>query len=104
MGKMVLVKVASIAELEPNTMKVVNAKGTPILLVNLAGAFYAIGNTCTHMGCPLSRGTLKGDVVQCACHGSVFNVKTGEVVKGLAKKPEPKYELEVSGDQILVRM
>jgi nitrite reductase/ring-hydroxylating ferredoxin subunit len=101
---MALIKLASTADLKPNTMKVVNAKGTPILLVNLAGAFYAIGNTCTHMGCPLSKGTLKGDTVQCACHGSVFNVKTGEVVRGLAKKSEPKYELEVNGDQILVRM
>jgi len=101
---MALIKLASTTELKPNTMKVVNAKGTPILLVNLDGTLYAIGNTCTHMGCPLSRGTLKGDTVQCACHGSVFNVKSGEVIRGLAKKPEPKYELEVSGDQILVRM
>ena len=99
-----LLKLATTTAIKPNTMKVVNANGTPILLVNLSGTFYAIGNVCTHMGCPLSRGTLKGDTVQCACHGSVFNVKTGAVVRGLAKKPEPKYELEVSGDQILVRM
>jgi 3-phenylpropionate/trans-cinnamate dioxygenase ferredoxin subunit len=104
MNKMAIIKLASIADLEPNTMKVVNANGTPILLVNLDGTFYAIGNACTHMGCPLSRGTLKSNTVQCACHGSVFNVKTGEVARGPAKKPEPKYELRISGDQILVNM
>jgi nitrite reductase/ring-hydroxylating ferredoxin subunit len=52
----------------------------------------------------LSNGTLKGDTVQCKCHGSVFDVKTGNVIKGLAKKPEPKYELRVSDDQILVNI
>jgi len=72
--------------------------------VNLDGSFYAIGNKCTHMGCALSNGTLKGDTVQCACHGSVFNVKTGGVIRGRVKKPEPKYELQISGDQILINL
>jgi nitrite reductase/ring-hydroxylating ferredoxin subunit len=97
-----IIKIASTGDLQPNQMKAVYVNGAAILLVNLAGAFYAIGNKCTHMGCALSRGTLHGGTVQCACHGSVFNVKTGEVVRGLAKKPEPKFELTVSGDQIFV--
>jgi nitrite reductase/ring-hydroxylating ferredoxin subunit len=98
------IKLASTADLKPNQMKAVNANGTPILLVNLNGSFYAIGNKCTHRGCALSNGTLNGDTLKCACHGSVFNVKTGEVIGGPAKKPEPKYELQVSGDQILVNL
>jgi len=98
------IKLASTADLKPNQMKAVNANGTPILLVNLNGSFYAIGNKCTHRGCALSNGTLNGDTLKCACHGSVFNVKTGEVIGGPAKKPKPKYELQVSGDQILVNL
>jgi nitrite reductase/ring-hydroxylating ferredoxin subunit len=98
------IKLASTADLKPNQMKAVNANGTPILLVNLNGSFYAIGNKCTHRGCALSNGTLNGDTLKCACHGSIFNVKTGEVIGGPAKKPEPKYELQVSGDQILVNL
>jgi nitrite reductase/ring-hydroxylating ferredoxin subunit len=66
--------------------------------------FSAIGNKSTHMGCALSNGTLNGDTVQCACHGSVFNVKTGDVIRGPAKKPEQKYELQISSDQILLSM
>jgi nitrite reductase/ring-hydroxylating ferredoxin subunit len=99
---MAVIKLASTTDLKPNQMKEVKANGTSILLVNLDGSFYAIGNKCTHRGCALSNGTLKGDILHCACHGSVFNVKTGEVVHGPAKKPEPKYELQISGDQILV--
>lgn len=99
---MALTKIASTTDLKSNQMKAVDANGTSILLVNLAGAFYAIGNKCMHMDCALSNGPLNGDTVQCACHGSVFNVKTGDVVRGPAKKPEPKYELQISGDQILI--
>jgi 3-phenylpropionate/trans-cinnamate dioxygenase ferredoxin subunit len=54
------------------------------------------------MGCELSYGLLNGENVTCACHGSVFNVKTGSVVRGPAKKPTPTFEVKVEGDQILV--
>jgi nitrite reductase/ring-hydroxylating ferredoxin subunit len=97
-----LVKVASTKDLAVGRMKSVEAGGRPVLLANLAGEYYAIGNVCTHMGCLLSDGILKGENVQCICHGSVFDVKTGKVVSGPAKKPEPSYQAKVEGDQILV--
>jgi len=99
---MELVNVGSTADLKPNKMKAVNANGKPILLVNLEGTYYAIGNKCTHMQCTLTNGQLNGDVVQCPCHGSKFNVKSGKVVGGPAAFPEPKYEVKVEGDKILV--
>jgi len=101
---MEFVRLISINDLKPNEMKGIAVDGEPVLLVNLNGSYYAIGNRCTHMGCMLSNGTLKGDAVQCKCHGSVFDVKTGNVIIGLAKKPELKYELRVSDDQILVNI
>jgi len=96
------VSVASVSDLEPEEMMAVNANGKAVLLVNLNGTFYAIGNICTHMGCPLSKGTLKGEVVECVCHGSTFDLKTGKVVRGPAEKPELKYEVKVENGKILV--
>jgi nitrite reductase/ring-hydroxylating ferredoxin subunit len=101
---MALVKIASTSDLKPNQMKVVHAEGKPVLLVNLNGTFYAIGNKCTHMGCMLSNGALNGDNVQCPCHGSTFDVKTGSLVRGPTKKPEPKYELKIEKDQIFINV
>ena len=95
-------KLASKAEMEPDTMKAVNVDSKPILLVNLNGAYYAIRNICTHTGCPLSKGTLKGENVECVCHGSTFDVKTGKVVRGPAAKPEPKYEVKIENGQVLI--
>lgn len=95
------IKIASVKDVEPGNIVGVEKNGKAILIANVNGTYYAIGNVCTHMGCSLSDGTLFGDTVQCACHGSVFNVKTGAVEKGPADSPEPSYSLRVEGDKIL---
>jgi 3-phenylpropionate/trans-cinnamate dioxygenase ferredoxin subunit len=99
---MPLVNVASTSELKPDEMKAVNVNGKPVLLVNLNGTYYAIGNTCTHMGCPLSKGTLKGEIIECVCHGSTFDLKTGKVMRGPAEKPEQKYDVKVENGKVLI--
>jgi nitrite reductase/ring-hydroxylating ferredoxin subunit len=82
----------------------VEVGGKEVLIANVGGKFYAIGNRCTHMACMLSDGTLNGENVTCACHGSVFDVKTGNVVKGPARKPEPVFQVKVDGDQISINI
>ena len=94
-------KVALVKDLEPNHMISAEASGKEIVVVNLGGTYYAMGNRCTHMGCMLSDGSLKGGNVTCPCHGSIFDVRTGSVIKGPAKKPEPAYRTKIEGEQIL---
>jgi nitrite reductase/ring-hydroxylating ferredoxin subunit len=93
------VKVASKEEVPAGKMKLVEANGTPMLLANIAGEYCAIGNKCTHRSCKLSSGNIDGEIVKYPCHGSKFNVKTGEAVHGPATKPEPKYTVRVEGDR-----
>jgi nitrite reductase/ring-hydroxylating ferredoxin subunit len=89
-------------EIAAGKMKVVDGGGVSVLLVNVDGEYYAIGNKCTHRGCKLSKGALDGETVKCPCHKSVFNVKTGAVMHGPASKPEQKYTVKVEEEQILV--
>ncbi len=95
-------KAASKQEIPAGAMKNVKVAEVSVLLANVAGEYYAIGNKCTHRGCKLSSGELEGETVKCPCHKSVFNVKTGEVVHGPASKPEPKYAVKVEDEQVLV--
>lgn len=95
-------KVASPKDLEPGKMMGVKAGGKSILVVNVKGNYYAIGNVCTHLGCLLSDGDLEGETVTCSCHGSKFDVKTGNIVRGPATKPEPSYQVIVEKDEITV--
>jgi len=96
------VKAALKKEIAAGKMKAVGVTGVSVLLANVAGEYYAIGNKCTHRGCKLSSGTLDGETVKCPCHKSVFNVKTGEVLHGPASKPAPKYAVKVEEEQILI--
>ena len=98
------VKLASINDVKPNHMKSIKVNDKQILLANLNGNYYAIGNICTHMGCMLSNGTLQGNAVECSCHASTFDLTTGNVVGGPAIKPEPKYELKTENNQILINL
>jgi len=102
--RMGFVKTASTKDLEPGKIMGVEVGGKEVFLANLGGTYYAIGNRCTHMACMLSDGTLKGENVTCTCHGSIFEVKTGNVVKGPARKPEPMFQVKVEGDQILINV
>ncbi len=94
---MEFVKVLQEKDLAPNEMRGVQAKGKEILVANIGGEYYVIGNVCMHMGCSLSDGTLLGENVECPCHGSTYNIKTGSIVKGPTSKPEPVYQVKVDG-------
>lgn len=94
-------EIGSVKDIAVGKMIGVEKDGKELLIANVDGTYYAIGNICTHMGCKLSEGTLTDNIVQCRCHGSKFNVKTGAVEKGPAESPEPSYELKVEGDKII---
>ena len=98
------IEIASTKDVGLGEMVGVEKDGKKVLIANVDGTYHAIGNVCTHMGCSLSDGTLIGDTVQCVCHGSIFNLKTGAVEQGPAEKPEPSYNLRIDGDKILAEL
>jgi 3-phenylpropionate/trans-cinnamate dioxygenase ferredoxin subunit len=105
------VKVAETQEIPVGTMKMVKPGEKEILIVNLEGKFYAIGNKCTHMEGDLSNGTLEGSVVTCLRHGARFDVTTGKSVAGpkigflrMKTGDEPAYEVKIEGNDILLKI
>ncbi len=77
--------------------------GTPVLLVRRGSQIFALAETCSHLGGPLSEGTLDGDVIQCPWHGSRFSIRDGHVVDGPAVHPQPCLEARVRNGQVEVR-
>lgn len=61
-------------------MSIAFPKGVPVLFIKQEGEIHAISNKCAHMECPLSGGTLEGNIIQCPCHDWRFNIKTGEFI------------------------
>jgi glycine betaine catabolism B len=97
------VKVADTKDIQPSQMKEVEVDGENICVANVEGKYYAIGSICTHEGGPLADGMLEGYEVECPWHGSKFDVRTGEVTNSPANEPEPAYELNVDGNNILIK-
>jgi len=98
------VEVGRPEEFAEGEMKMVEAKGMPVLMVRLQGHLYGIVNTCSHAGGPLARGELKGEVVQCPWHGSLFSVVTGECRGGPATFPQPRLDVEEADGVVRVKL
>ena len=98
------IEVAKVGELASGDMTLVEANGEMIVLLNVGGDLYAINDECTHASCSLSDGSLEDDTIECPCHGSQFNVKTGDVQVGPAYEPAPTYPVQVEGDTVYVSL
>ena len=95
--------VASVPELAPGTMKWVAVERERVLLANVEGMFYAIQDSCGHRQAVLSRGTLRGHVVECPLHFAEFDVRTGKLLSGPTSADVPTYQVLVDGDVVYVK-
>lgn len=66
--------------------------------------FYATADICTHEHCNMSYegGKLEGYEVECDCHGSKFDIRTGKVLLPPAVEDLKTYKVETQGEDILV--
>jgi nitrite reductase/ring-hydroxylating ferredoxin subunit len=104
------VRAAGKAEIPTGKMKVVKLEGKEVLIANVNGNYYAIGNRCTHAEGDLSQGVLEGNVVTCPRHHARFDVTTGKLVSPPKIGPfhpkandEPAYAVKVENEDILVK-
>ena len=98
------VKVAEAAEVAEGELAAFDVGGARIAVANVRGTLHAFGDTCTHLQCSLAEGDLDGIVVTCACHGSQFDVTTGEVLRGPAQRPVRSYAARVENDALRIEI
>ncbi len=91
-------------ELEEGFMRTFKVLDAKIAVANVGGSFYAFGDTCTHMECSLARGDLEETTVICPCHGSEFDVTSGEVLARPAREPVGSYETRVVGENLEIKV
>ena len=72
------VRLGSIAEFSPGTMKRVVIDTEPlVVIVTAEGVFHILYDLCTHANAPLSDGWLEDGCVACPWHGWAFDLATG---------------------------
>lgn len=64
------------------------------------GEFKCFSAVCTHQGCLVS--DVSDGAINCECHGSKFDISTGEPTEGPATSPLGEEQITVSGDQIVL--
>ena len=99
-----LLKIAKTKDVLPGQAAPFTIEGQKIALFNVEGTYYAIGDTCTHRGGPLSEGDVQGTRVTCPWHGADFDLKTGAVLGPPAENGVPSYKVVVEGDDIKVEV
>ncbi len=71
-----------------------------IVVFNLAGNFYAIGDVCTHDDGPLGDGDLDGYQIICPRHGARFDIRNGRAMALPAVQDTPSYPVRVVDGKI----
>ena len=71
-----------------------------IVVFNIAGDYFAIGDVCSHDDGPLGEGQIEGYEVICFRHGARFDIRTGSANTLPAVIDIPAYPVRIEGDQI----
>lgn len=91
-----------IPELENDQMVLLLVEDKRIVLSRTEKGLVAFDDHCTHRGGSLAGGMQICGTVQCPWHGSQFDVHTGEVKAGPAKKRIKTYQLTDTGGKISI--
>ena len=95
-------EIASVAELPEGERLFIEAAGRSIVIFNLAGNFYAIGDVCSHDNGPVGDGEIEEHEIICPRHGARFDIRTGKATSLPAVVDIPCYPVRVVDGTIAV--
>jgi nitrite reductase/ring-hydroxylating ferredoxin subunit len=86
----------------PGSARSVQVGGRMVAIVNHVGTFHAVDGECSHAGGPLGEGQVGGCQLACPWHGAVYDVRTGQVMRGPARKAVRTYQVTIAGGTVYV--
>lgn len=72
-----------------------------MLIHHKDGAWTALEAVCTHLACTVQYEP-QNDRIYCACHGGVYDPRTGANVAGPPPRPLKQFKVEVADGQVVV--
>ena len=101
-SKIEFVEIAPASELPNGERLFVEIEGKPLVIFNMAGQFFSIGDVCSHDDGPVGEGDIEGDNIVCPRHGAEFDIRTGKAVQLPAVVDIPAYPVRVVDGMIQV--
>ncbi len=98
-------KVAKLTELKEDSVTGVKVGNKEVALFLLNGQVFATEDLCTHEFCVISENfAMHGEEVECTCHGSHYNIKTGVNTVPPSAEPLPIYKTKVENGEVFVEV
>lgn len=101
-ARLEFIEIAPASKLPNGERLFVEIGDKPIVIFNIAGQLFAIGDICTHDDGPLGDGMLEGHNIVCPRHGAEFDVRAGKAVQMPAVVDIPAYPAQVRDGNIFV--
>jgi len=98
--KIEFIPVVAVMELREGQRLFIEIDETPIMILNIAGNYFAIADVCSHDDGPVGEGNTEGFEIICPRHGARFDIRTGKALALPAFVDIPAYPVRVVGDQI----
>ena len=80
----------------------IEVDGVAVCLTRVGDEVFAVEDTCTHSEASLSEGEVSGTKIECWLHGAEFDLRTGEALTPPATSALKTFNVEVSGNQVVV--
>jgi len=102
---MAKITVGKASDIPKGKMVSVQAGDKEILVANVDGKYYAMGDICNHAGANLHEGELNNKELTCPWHGSKWDVTNGKLIWFPAQlKPAETFKVNVEGDTVYVEV
>ena len=99
------VRVASLGQVPCGGALRVEIDGRAVALVRTEqGELYALDDRCSHEEASLAEGFVEERAIECPRHGALFDLRDGRAMTLPATAPVQTHDVEVRGDDVLVRL
>ena len=94
------VEITPLDHLPPGERLFAEVGGKSIVIFNLAGKLFAIGDVCSHDNGPVGDGDIEENEIICPRHGARFDIRTGKATSLPAIVDIPAFPLRVENSMI----
>jgi 3-phenylpropionate/trans-cinnamate dioxygenase ferredoxin component len=94
-SKVEFLEIAPADQLPDGERMFIDVEGKSIVIFNLAGTLFAIGDVCSHDNGPVGDGEIEENEIICPRHGGRFDVRTGKATSLPAVADIPSYPVRV---------
>ncbi|MFH2039967.1 MAG: non-heme iron oxygenase ferredoxin subunit [Chloroflexota bacterium] len=96
------IQIAPLGDLPNGERLFVEVDEKKIVILNIGGNLFALGDVCTHDDGPLGDGEIEGMDIICPRHGARFDIRTGEALLLPAAVDIPAYPVRIVNGMIEV--